>query len=886
MKISAKKVWNLGAFLVVLGIFIDLFFINPIQIKSDGPDFSTGRDSDFDIVNQMDRGIIEGSHQSVGSLEHGGDVLLEKTIRPTEEEGVFEVELNVKGANVKTPIYVTVVFDRSGSMICKDALPTVPLFADPHYTAADGTKLVCGFSKDNLTQAKWENAIKGTQAFTNEILNENEESRVSLITFADFHSIDVDWTHNPLQDADFRHPMGTTALGDALSDAIKQFDNVRSDALKVILIVGDGSPNNENTAKTQAQNAKDKGIVVYALGYHLDEEAGARELFQTLVSDPYQDHLYDTTSDNIEESGRRLATVLTQDVAGRRATITDELGEGFEYVAGSANVTPTIEGNKLSFQASNITESGTSYTFKIRINKDIETNWHETNGKASITYTDANGQAQTLEIAESAKVYWTQEKYPYSINYYKEGNPNTLITQETNEATLGTLITEDQVDPNKYQPEKGYQTGILQTKLPYSIIDGDNHIDIVYPRRTDYFYTVKYIEKETNTELDSIIKTNRTFDETYTEEAIDIKGYIPIGNTEETILVDDENKEITFYYQKKMDLTYKVNYYLDNTDGTLLGTEEVKDKAFLEKIYNEAIDKNKYRPEKGYQEGEIVTNMPYTIQDDENIIEVVYPKRTDLTYTVNYVDMDTDEVLETIVRDQNTFQEKYTEEAPTIKGYQLMGDPTQIVLIEDEDQVVTFYYQKKKDLTYTVTYYQDKVDGTLLGQVVVKNVTYLDQITNEDIEINKFKPSTGYQDGRIETTMPYQIDDDTNEIVVVYRKLDNLSYIVEYYQEDQKISKDEENIYWDQVFGNKIEEKDIDVNKYKPEEGYQDGKIVTSMPYTIQNDNNIIKVVYEPIRILNPSTFDNIITYCIIFVLSLITFAGIIIYMRMDMKKD
>lgn len=47
------------------------------------------------------------------------------------------------------------------------------------------------------------------------------------------------------------------------------------------------------------------------------------------------------------------------------------------------------------------------------------------------------------------------------------------------------------------------------------------------------------------------------------------------------------------------------------------------------------IDINAYKPN-GYKDGEIITDMPYIIINGENIINVIYTKKDNLTYRVEY----------------------------------------------------------------------------------------------------------------------------------------------------------------------------------------------------------------------------------------------------------
>lgn len=61
-----------------------------------------------------------------------------------------------------------------------------------------------------------------------------------------------------------------------------------------------------------------------------------------------------------------------------------------------------------------------------------------------------------------------------------------------------------------------------------------------------------------------------------------------------------------------------------------------KNQTFEDIINSDDIDKDLYKPRKRYNSGVIATDMPYTIIDGENVINVIYTKKDNLTYRVEY----------------------------------------------------------------------------------------------------------------------------------------------------------------------------------------------------------------------------------------------------------
>lgn len=81
--------------------------------------------------------------------------------------------------------------------------------------------------------------------------------------------------------------------------------------------------------------------------------------------------------------------------------------------------------------------------------------------------------------------------------------------------------------------------------------------------------------------------------------------------------------------------------------------------------------------------------------------------RKDLSYTVKYVEKLSDGTEKSLINDKVvngcTFDETYTEKAPTINGFKV--DKTmKSIKIQPDNNVITFYYTRRS-YQYTVKYY-------------------------------------------------------------------------------------------------------------------------------------------------------------------------------------
>ena len=123
------------------------------------------------------------------------------------------------------------------------------------------------------------------------------------------------------------------------------------------------------------------------------------------------------------------------------------------------------------------------------------------------------------------------------------------------------------------------------------------------------------------------------------------------------------------------------------------------------------------------------------------------------------------------------------------------------------------------------------------GQIVT-----LDDINNK---VNKYK-TEGYSEGVVETSMPIEIQDGENRIVVRYNIRTDLSYSVEYYYDDV-LDETKTETYNNIKYGTLV-------NKYedKSRNGYE--FIKDSGSIVVGEGENVIKVYYESIEVPAPQT--------------------------------
>ena len=187
----------------------------------------------------------------------------------------------------------------------------------------------------------------------------------------------------------------------------------------------------------------------------------------------------------------------------------------------------------------------------------------------------------------------------------------------------------------------------------------------------------------------------------------------------------DSGSEYTVNYVKDDEQTHEVSYTVEYyKDGVLAETDaEVKESGWIgDAVEVKVKEVNTTDKFVGYKfEKTDPTEVPgqYSIKEFgenlTNVIKVYYVKRTDLSYTVNYLEKDTNKVLhEAKTVENQTFEAEVTENAIDIPGYNAEAQTTVTITIQAEGNVINFYYTRN---SYTLTiHYRYYADGTAVAQ--------------------------------------------------------------------------------------------------------------------------------------------------------------------------
>jgi uncharacterized repeat protein (TIGR02543 family) len=418
------------------------------------------------------------------------------------------------------------------------------------------------------------------------------------------------------------------------------------------------------------------------------------------------------------------------------------------------------------------------------------------------------------------------DEFAYTVKHLDKADNSEIATADTGVKAFGETLKaagfiKKDITGYKYDSDTG--------DITISTDATANVITIYYSKKNNLEYTVNYLEKGTNAVLETA-KTvgNKTFGDTVTENAITITGYTLDGDSSQTITIAETGNVINFYYVKKTNLKYIVHYYVDGTTTTVPG---LTDKEFTTAEFGKTYTENA-TPVTGYdivsavdQDGnktEGATSVTVSFVDTDADLEVIfyYALRTDLSYTVNYLENGTNAVLKTpdTVTDQtfgDTVSVEPNPDKDPIDGYTRITASPQSLTIAVTGNVVNFYYEKRTDYDYIVHYYKEGTTTKVAADKEVNNKTYNDEFTESAIAVDGYTVSG-------DTTKTFNLDEDGKEIIFYYVEREDLSYTVEYRDVDTDETVADTKSVANVKFGSTQTENAIEVVGYELDESSEE----------------------------------------------------------------
>ena len=302
----------------------------------------------------------------------------------------------------------------------------------------------------------------------------------------------------------------------------------------------------------------------------------------------------------------------------------------------------------------------------------------------------------------------------YVINYLEKDTNKTLHNPLNGSGNVYDEITLTSV--KKDIPGYVYDSVSID---PLVLSDNTtlNVMNIYYTKRTDLSYTVNYLEKDTNKVLNQSKKVNNVEFETVinaSDEIIAIDGYVFNSVNPQELTITTGSNVINIYYTKRADLSYTVNYLEKDTNKVLNESKKVNNVEFETVINGSdeiiAID--------GYV-FDSVNPEKLIVGTDSNVMNIYYTKRADLSYTVNYLEKDTNKVLNQSKEVNNVEFETVinaSDEIIVIDGYKFVSADKNTIVVDTENNEINLYYEAVNGTVKSI--YVDK-NGNEISESVI-----------------------------------------------------------------------------------------------------------------------------------------------------------------------
>ena len=250
-----------------------------------------------------------------------------------------------------------------------------------------------------------------------------------------------------------------------------------------------------------------------------------------------------------------------------KVTVTDAIPEGTKIKVATTDGYD-LETNTMTWKNVEV-KAGKSVELTLEV--VVEDNTSVIKNKA---YVDDNKIPEEPETA--VKHHYTVEHYTENLDgTYSKVEKDTVVSADVE---IGTKVT---YEANKYD---GFTFDDSKTENKDATVPDNNNliVKLYYARRNDLSYTVYYKEQGTEKELAGAkVVDGQTYGDTITENAIDIDGYNKVDPTSGNITITTGKNEYTFYYTKRNDLSYTVNYYYN---GELKHSVTFDNMEYLDKI--------------------------------------------------------------------------------------------------------------------------------------------------------------------------------------------------------------------------------------------------------------------------------------------------------------
>ena len=298
-------------------------------------------------------------------------------------------------------------------------------FADSILSGENDNKMaVVGFAGDTNWLGQKKNAIKVKQDLTN---------NVNAVTGA----------------LDEMNADGGTDYTSALQEAYNMLqDRGTTDRPGYVVFISDGAPGLQGSSigdpnwdgSGQAEAIKDAGYDLYTIGIALDDEAD--DYLKSLASDNHYQNVTGTNyASELEELLKEWAEEINTVPAGTDAVLVDTISDQFTLKEDQnvTGLTFDYANNRVTWNVGEITEEGKEISFVVIPKEGVYGENIPTNAEAKLTYTDVNGESQTLDVANATVNIPAPVAETVTLTYDANGGEGAPANEQVEKGTTATL---------------------------------------------------------------------------------------------------------------------------------------------------------------------------------------------------------------------------------------------------------------------------------------------------------------------------------------------------------------------------------------------------------------------------------------------------------------
>ena len=494
--------------------------------------------------------------------------------------------------------------------------------------------------------------------------------------------------------------------------------------------------NTENVLKTETGSAKfEENIPVNELNFkgftydHKDKDSIIISDKENIAYVYYKRNNYNYTIKHVELGNE--SNILDEETKEASYNSTIEVKSknftGYTYVRKSSETIVIDEENNIAYVY--YTKNSYNYTIKhmeTGTNTVLDTEggtakFEETikvNSKNFTGFTYDYKDKESIIISDKeniAYVYYKRNNYNYTIKHVELGNESNILDVETKEASYDATIN---VNSKEFT---GY-TYVRKSSETIKITDGEN-IAYVYYKRNNYNYTIKHMEKNTETLL-GIEEGTADFEDTIKVNSKIFTGFTYDSKDKDSIIISDE-ENIAYVYYTRNNYNYTIKHVEKGNTENVLKTEtnsanyedviNVKELTFTGFTYD-SKDKDSIK-----------------ISDKENIAYVYYT-RNNYNYTIKHVEKDTNKLLAQDTNSAN-YEEVIAVEPKEFTGFTYDSKDKDSIIINEKENIAYVYYTRN-NYEYIIRHIEKNTDNIL--DIEMDSAKYEDIIKVNEKEFTGF----------------------------------------------------------------------------------------------------------------------------------------------------